>query len=358
MLLCGCANGNTVESKTEYKLDESRYSMSDNLLDTCVAIDGEVIAFPLKYEEFVKTGYTLVSSEKHAKLQKNQFSSFSVTSGDKKVYMFFANLQDEEKELGDCIVCGVETFASDDITVQLPKNVIVGKTAYKDVISAYGNAFAKDTAYGYENCIKYGDGNNTAYLYFSEDILQKATLYKVADPEKIAVSETVPQAVKDYKDPNELSVNLSDFAFYLYGHTYTMPLPVSQLTENGWINVGTEVEYVPAGGVAENAVKLTNQNRTVVFSIKNLADYPTIPENCFVTSVTSTSDVKLDLTLANGCRVGSTAANLEATFGKKNFTNIESDGKKTVYIYSCDRGTLTVTANDETGYITEIKVEL
>lgn len=357
LMFGGCAENRGVK-KSEYALDESDFVMGTGILDTSIAINGKVISFPLEYEDFTKTGYTPVSSEKHTVLQKNTFAAYPVESGNTKIYIFFANLDETEKELSDCIVCGAECFAEDDFTALLPQNITVGVSDYKSVVSAYGNSFSQEDPNGYEKCIKYGNENNAAYLYFSEDILQKATLYNVADPEKFAVSAEVPQIVKEYKAPSGLSDKLSDFIFYLYGHTYTMPLPVSVLLADGWINVGTSCEYVGAGKTVEKAIKLTNQNRTVEFDVKNLANYPTTVENCFIVSVTSTSDVKLDLTLSNGCRVGTYASNLESTFGKKNFTDIKKDGDNTVYVYSCANGTFKITANNGSGFITEIKVEL
>ena len=137
-----------------------------------------------------------------------------------------------------------------------------------------------------------------------------------------------------------------------------MPLPLSRLLEAGWIMAAKTESSVPANGTLEDAVKITYANRTLTLTLKNVADYPTIPENCFVTSIESTSDVKLDLTLANGCRVGSTKSNFEATFRKEDFTSIKTKGKYTYYTYSHEsQGTLTVTTNDDTGYITSIKVE-
>lgn len=354
LLLSGCGNLDKKETAS-FSLDESLHSMSGELYDFTAALNGKVAKFPMKYQELIKSGWELKSNHKKVTLKSGQYSIYGITNGELSTEAYFANLSREDALLSDCLVCGISVCVTDGIQLDLSKGVKLGASKKKDVESCYGEP---DKVEG--NTIVYEKSREVGTKFvFQDDLLFEVYLYNITDPEKKDFSDKVPDAVKDYEDPAELSDDLKDFAFYLYGTTYTMPLPLSRLIEGGWLLAAKSTEVIPAGEVYEDAVKITRSNRTLTLTLENRADYPTSPENCFVTSIESTSDVKLDMTLANGCRVGTMKSNLEATFGKKNFTRIEKSKKESRYVYiHPDRGTLTVTINNKTDIITSIKVEI
>ena len=354
LLLCGCGKAQN-EGTASYPIDEKYFSMSEVLYDFTAALNGTVLQFPMKYSELNKIGWELKSNDKNVTLESGQYSIYDITRGEYETEAYFANLGDKAVKLSDCLVCGVSVAVPDGVYLTLPENITLEKSTEDDIISTYGDPTEKkgDTLI-YEMTPEQG-----AKFILKEGTLYEVYLYNVVNAEESLFSEKPPKAVKEYKDPESLSADLKDFSFYLYGTTYTMPLPLSRLIKGGWMLAGKSVEQIEAGETVEKAVKITRSNRTLTLTLKNVADYATLPENCFVTSIESTSDVKLDMTLANGCRVGTTKSNLEATFGKDNFTSVETDGKFSRYIYAdSSHGKLTVTTNDETGYITSIKVEM
>ena len=354
LLFCGCGKG-VEESTASFPLDEERCAMAEELYDFTAALNGKVMQFPLKYTDFVKYGWELKSNHKQVTLKSGQYSIYGVTNGTLETEAYFANLGKEDAKLSECLVCGISVAIPDGVVLELPKGVKLQETDESRLIAAYGEPTEKK-----DNSLIYVQSQEIgAKFIFEEDKLYEVYLYNILDPEKKEFSDKVPNAVKEYQDPEELSNDLKDFAFYLYGTTYTMPLPLSRLIDGGWLLAGKSVESVPAGETLEDVVKITRSNRTLTLSLRNTADYPTTPENCFVTAIESTSDVKLDMTLANGCRVGTGKGVLEDTYGKENFTRIEKEGKESRYVYSDpDHGTLTVTTNDELGTISSIRVEL
>lgn len=351
LLCCGCVKekGNQTES---YKLDQSSYKMGKSLTDYTFAINGKVLAFPLNYGDFATCGFELGPELKSATLQNGQYSIYKVSDGFNSTEIYIANFAESKKKITECTVCGVLSEQEQGVKIEMPNGIGFG--ANIELVKGGFGTPAKEQ----NNSLLYGDDKEGAKLSFSENGLEKIEYFRIVNPAKLGASAKVPDEIKKYRDPEMLSDNLKDFTFYLYGTTYTMPLPVGRLIEGGWIKVSQISEFIPAGATIEDAVKLTTSNRTLSFGLKNVADYPTTVENCYITSIKSTTDVKLDLTLANGCRVGSTVTNLENTFGKNNFTDIEKKGKKTEYIYIHNGDSkLTVTANNQTGYITEIKLQ-
>lgn len=329
--------------------------MSEELFDFTAALNGTVLQFPMKYTQLVKTGWELKPNNKNVTLQSGQYSIYTIVNGQYETEAYFANMGKDESKLSECLVCGISTAISDGVALTLPQGIELGKAKEMEIISAYGEPKEKS-----KGTLIYKQSEEIGVKFiFKEGVLFEVYLYNITEPCVAEFSERPPKEAKEYKDPESLSSQLKDFSFYLYGTTYTMPLPLSRLLEGGWLLAGKSVESISAGETAENVVKITRSNRTLTLTLKNVANYPTIPENCFVTSIESTSDVKLDMTLANGCRVGSTKSNLENTFGKDNFTSVKKEGKYTYYIYTdSSHGTLKVTTNDESGYITSIKVEM
>lgn len=354
VFLCGCKTAGYKETAS-FKIDEQYYDMSDNLFGFTAALNGTVMEFPMKYVDLVKTGWELKPNDKNVTLQSGQYSIYDIVNGEYETEAYFANIGKNEAKISECLVCGISTATSDGVAVSLPQGIELSKTNKKELVSAYGNP--KESLANtliYEQSAEKG-----AKFIFKDGVLFEVYLYNITEPYIVEFSKEPPKEVKGYKEPESLSPILKDFSFYLYGTTYTMPLPLSRLLEGGWMLAGKSADSIEAGETKEKVVKITRSNRTLTLSLKNLADYPTIPENCFITSIESTSDVKLDMTLANGCRVGSTKSNFEQTFGRDNFTSIVKEGKYSNYIYTDSyHGTLRVTTNDETGYITSIKVEM
>lgn len=359
LTFCGCGEGR--EDAVSYPLDESLAEMSDELGDCSAAINGSVVKFPLYYSEFIKTGWELDSSLLHSKLGSGQYSIYKIKSGDEFSGAYFANFSEEEKEITECTVCGISSTVEQKVRVELPQKVLMGVSTLEEIKVAYGESeissedIESDTATG---VLTYGSNESSALkLTLTDGILTGVELYNISNPDYSNASDKVPDEVKNYKAPEDLSYKLSDFTFYLYGTTYTMPLPVSRLVESGWVKAAVSDKYVLPGETLEGAIKLTRSNRTLTFDVKNLADYPTTVENCFITSIESKSSVKLDFTLAGGCRVGSSQSNFEATFNRKDFSTVTEKKGKTTYVYENeDKGKLMVVCSE--GYISKIKVEM
>ena len=355
LMLVGCSSQKKAEKKLpKFELDESAYKMSEKLEDFTLALNGKVLKFPLSYGEFQKSGWALTKENQNKTLEPRQYGAFEIELEGKKMGAYFVNFEDETAAISDSVVCGAVLEENDESLIELPKGIKLSESDKKSARKAFGKPSSETT-----NKLTYSfSEEKSVVLTFKDDKLYKIDAKYVADPRYFGASSEVPEIVKDYKAPKELSTSLSDFTFYLYGKTYTMPLPVSVLIENGWILASKTEEYILPGEVFEGAVKLTTLNRTITFDVKNLADYPTTAENCFITEIESKYDFKLDMVLGvSWVRVGGSESSLVNTFGEKNFSDIKKTKKKTEYIYEDpEKGKIVVTAKE--GYISRISVSL
>jgi len=352
LLLSSCAKDKV--ELPEYPLDESLYTMSDNITGATLSLNGVVVAFPLEYEEFKSTGWKLASDQKSEALDGGQYSLYELVNGENRVKGWFANFTDEKKSLSQCTVCGIEADTSLGTSIELPRKVVLGKSEKKAIEESFPNPLEQEDSYVYGE-----KATGITTLKFDENnVLNFVSVMKLSDPRYLNASKEVPEQVEKYKAPDYLSSDLDDFTFYLYGKTYTMPLPISALVEAGWVKAMASESYLLPGEIMEDAVKLTKANRTLSLSVKNLADYPTIVENCFVTAIESTSSVKLDLVIANSyIRVGNYESAITSAFDENDFTEIKKTKKKTEYIYEDgEKGRITITVKNS--YINNIKIEL
>lgn len=346
-LFSGCG-GKVQEFEIE---NNGKYQMSTKFSDFTVALNGKVLKFPCEQNYLESLGWHLLEDDQ---LPAGKYNLYTLTNGDYQVGVYLANFSDEAVAPKQALVCGIKAESHHTAGVELPNGIkhrISTKAEVKKVL--------EDSGFSGTDTLKYEVAENAFInLAFSEGVLSEVEVLNLKNPQKLEVIKTPPDAVKNYKTPDYLSDDLADFTFYLYGKTYTFPLPLSELLKGGFLKAGQSCEYLKPHERVEDAVKITKGNRTITVGLKNVCDYATTLENCMVTSIESKTSKKLDMTLANGCRVGTTASNLENTFGKKSFTKIKKTKEKTKYIYKADgKGTLTVTANNNSGYITKIKFE-
>lgn len=332
---------------------ENNIKLDGGLLDFNVALNDAVIQFPTDYDTFLKSGFELKSNEKHAALASGQYALFKVTNGTAETEIFFANFSDTEQKAADCAVCGINADENDAVSITLPQGITLGKSDKATVEAAFGEPSTRESGDG-KTTFTYGDEKIGATLVFSGGRFTSISLLKITNPIYNNASDKTPTDIKSYKKPTQISQKLEDMTFYLYGGIYRFPTPVSTLIDDGWVLVSKTDEYVAAGETKSDAVKLTRANRTITFDVKNTADYATTVENCLIAGIKSTSSTKLDMTLYDGCRVGSAKSTFLAYYDEKEFTDIEKSGNKTVYTYEAEAATLKVTVNDNSGYVTKI----
>ncbi len=147
------------------------------------------------------------------------------------------------------------------------------------------------------------------------------------------------------------------FNFELEGALYKLPCPVAELLANGFTMTDESATEIAAGSYDWVELRYNNQNfRTIVH---NYADYATIVENCFVTSMESSIyGPEYELTIPCGIKRGDSEADLLEKIKDFNYTTEESSSF--IYYEVCnpegstlDRFTITV----KEGTIIGIEIE-
>ena len=295
----------TEEIKEETKASSSNASatLSDDLYDFQISIDGTVYQFPMWYSDFEALGWEY-DGDKTETLSSNQYATTQRWKKDNyPVYTVLANMSINTAAFSDSMVAGITLskydFADCDWEIILPGGIQWGvsnaddiKAAYGDPSSDYDGTYYYDMTYKYDYYreIKLSVDKETGAL--AEVRIENIIEFEGADN---SVSTEVPDVIKDYQAPTELGNDLYSFNVEFEGNLYTLPCPVTEFLANGFTIDESNSEMEVASGNT-GLISLRYNNQTLRARVKNFADYATTIENCMLIKLES-SEYGPDFTL-------------------------------------------------------------
>lgn len=318
--------------------------LSDDIYSFQVSIDGTVYQFPMWYYEFEALGWEY-DGDPTETLSSNQYTTTQVWKKDGiTVYTSFANLSINSVPFSESMVAGITLdkfyLEDSDMEIVLPGGITWGVSNADDIKAAYGDPTSDyDGDLYYQMTYEYDSYRDIELsVYKDTNTLQEVRIRNIVELEGAdnSVNEEVPDVVKNYKAPAALSDDLYSFNVELEGNLYTLPCPVSEFTANGFkIDESASDAVVPAGGSGWADLRYNNQ--VLHTMVKNFADYATVVENCFVTSVESADygpDFKL--VLPGDIKRGDSQADLEKKLADFNVEKEESDSYTSYEVYDPD----------------------
>ncbi len=269
--------------------------LSDDLYSFQVSIDGTVYQFPMWYYDFVALGWTYKGDPEANKLNSYQYMAAETwTKDNASVYTKLANLTINSATYSQCMVAGItlDEYSLKDSAweIILPKGIKYGVSTKDEVIAAYGTPTSTYEGNIYDKLSYSYDTYNEVHLYVYKETgtLDKIEIENMVELEggNNTVDATVPDIAAKYTAPAAVGEDLYQFNVELEGKLYTLPCPVSELLANGFtINRNNSASEVASGSY--NWVELKYNNQTLRSIVQNYADYATIVENCFITSMKS-----------------------------------------------------------------------
>ena len=356
------AETNTIEVQEDVKDEKTEESMekeddnkedniiqSDDLYSYEIIINGQHYKLPCKYSEIKEAGWVLTDDET-TELNPDSYGLTGAYLGDTDNYMGVSiiNLSNDVKQLKDCYVGYISIdFSYDknkDIDILLPQGITIGSTideveeAYGEQTSDYeGEYYSK---YTYEAKIY----KNVEFTFDVEDkklmkIEMRNFVDEPSDIETASNSTTNDNEVLevDYTAPTELGDDLLSFNVKYEGVLYNVPIPVSELENNGWVIEKAPVDKIQAKG-SQGGFKLRKDNNTLTTRMYNPHDTETSINNCLVTTIiTDNYDSKFDLEMPKGITVGATESDIISAYGE---TNLEKEESSNIIYYSYKKSAL------------------
>jgi len=170
-------------------------------------------------------------------------------------------------------------------------------------------------------------------------------------------SAEVPESVKSYKAPTELTDDILSFNAKYDGVLYNMPAPISELEKNGWILQDAPKDDIPSRSF-QSGIILRKGNQILRTAIYNNSDKATSAENCFVTEIICdeiTTNVSLEL--PKGITVGSTKEAVEAAYAGTKVNKSDSSIFEYCTYTKKVQQEVSIAIKKETGKVSKISVK-
>ena len=322
---------------------ESTGELGDDIYSFSMEFDGQIMKFPMTYQDFVGMGWELSSREDpDMKISTNSYGFVSFNKGKNSVSAEVMNLGINEVGLEDSLIGGITVDGSYDIdltsvSVKLPGGIELGKSTLDDIKAAYGDP--SDTYEGdlYTKVTSEQDTYQAVELsvFKDDNTLKKVDMENLEEPEgydKGAVSDEVPDIVTAYKAPDALGSDMLDTAVEYMGDLYSLPAPVSAFTANGWeIQNAEDTPYVEGNGLA--FIDMMKNNQSIHFSVYNETENATALENCFVRELSfATYDPEsIAMKLSGDITLGADKAELIKMADEKGYISEENDDYLRIY---------------------------
>lgn len=248
------------------------------------------------------------------------------------------NDTNSETELKLCTVIGLRLSAENS---KLPEVQLVGGlqigNLYENIVTTYGMpSFEKELL---ASTGELSDINDVVFIKTNENTEKTKTIYySITDSSFVGIElgdyngatnsavcitiendtpteeeydyskdiKKVPDVIELYKEPSLLGKTFSDFAFKYEKNLYTLPIPVRELVNDGWVFVRGASMKVARGNTADGVV-MRKGNLAVSLLVHN---YDTknnnTPINCYAVSLTaSIVGPNVELMLPKGIALGS-----------------------------------------------------
>ena len=323
VLLTGCSKK---DGSTTGTGGSSNTSVSENLYDFQVKIDGVVYQFPTTVEEFEKNGWELLIGSYDDKELAPGSRTYDTTF--RKDGMEFditiRNLDTSVLEIKDCLVVGLEldSYYNNLPPVELSKGVTFDSTL-AEILEALGNP--SDEYDGYSYYINYSDKQGEySFTFESKEDGTKLSALEIQndrgyedlitiDPNK---EYSVPEIVSNYQKSEAFTEDIYDFVIKLEGEFYQLPVPLSVLLEDGWVIVTKDIVEIPAYDY-DYGFEIRKGNQVLDVTLMNYDKSAQIPENCFVVGMdVGGYNGTFNLELAHGVTLDSSVEELIAAFGE------------------------------------------
>ncbi len=291
--------------------EKEELTLSDNLFDFTVKLDGVVYKFPCDYDTLVSNGWTISTNGYSPTTKAAGLSDcyYYMANSGKKIEVNAFNFSGNAEEIQNCEILGAEWYF-DEVDFELPGGITADSSA-EDVINAYGtpHEFAERDDY-----------DKLVYrLNNSDDNFIKFNIYKGEnhyDYSTISISNLVlsgmkptetnperPEYLDGYVAPTSLGDDILSGIVRVSGDLYRVPTTVETFLNNGWVFYN-KPGYVVSGG--SESIVLARGDEKLALTIKNYAEYQTVPENCIVPSIHIYNSDNIALELPGGITFDST----------------------------------------------------
>lgn len=340
VILSSCGSTNVSNNSNTDKPTISG-SLSNEIFDFTISIDGTVYTLPAKLDDFKNSGwkYSFDENPETKEIKGEGYDTSTIENSNGRLTVTVVNNSGDVQLFSNCDVGGIDysfSSVSNKCSIVVAKNLNVNsKTTYDAIKKAWGEPTAElNGQYGIT--LRY---EKSAYVFYqySFDNDGKITEFEARNWEPGSNNNTQelhPDYLDNYVKPVQLSEDIFSYVLRLQGDLYKLPAPVSEFTNNGW-SIVSQVDHVAAGQEAVSGLRMSKNGVELTFNIKNFSDKQTSSNETMVTNVyvNSVFYPDVDFELSGGIKFGMTENEFISKIDVSSFEKSSFSGK-TEYAYT------------------------
>lgn len=318
--------------------------LSDDWHDYQIQLDGTVYQFPMPYSEWESMGWRSDSLPTYIAGNTYDYVSFYNDTMSGTIYV--ANIKVAEAPIDECFVIGLSIDEnwddiSDSAEIILPGNLQFGVSTGDDIKAVCG---APDYYYQGEDYTSYDYAGDTYedgldIEVNSEGVISAIRFVNTKAPEGFAIDageiSTEPPAINDlYVAPEGPSADRFDDIISVDGYNIVLPVPVTELTAQGWILDSSTDDYI--SGDSSIWTSMEKNGEKIDVTLKNYTADSILPVNAYITEITvDTAYCSLEIIFPGGLKAGDTGEAFAAVYGDlgEDYTADVEGGYYAVYNY-------------------------
>lgn len=282
-------------------------------------------------------------------LESGAYSDYFEVYDENKTYCIKLKFYNDTPDATTLNLCRVVGIKLDALNSSVPYTQFGGDiefgSSYRKVVEAYGDpsfeqkVSAETGALVSVNDMTFdenaeGSANKKAYYYMTEnsfvqftfgimenisDSLIDVTIENSVAPEKEynyeKDREKSPDVVALYDNPDLLGQNITDFSFKYENNLYTLPIPVSEIIDDGW-EFARGASTVVRSGTTEKGVVLRKGNLFIELMVHNYdTEKSQTAINCYAVSLSvGVTGPNAKILMPKGITIGSDASELETAY--------------------------------------------
>ena len=311
--------------------------------DYTVSVNGTVLSFPTTFDALAPLGLENDDDPSATEIEPDQYGTLYFDLGAGQIMVEFTNLDINVLPADQTVVTGIQLdqmFLEDEpVEIELPGGIRYGESTLEDIENAYGKATDVYEGDYYTKLTYEQDIYNSVELQVDKETgkLSAIDIQNIKEPENMQKGEVnteVPAEVTAYTRPETLSDDINAYEIQVEDAVYKLPVPVSVLIGDGWTLQADESDETIA---AKNFgwVTLSKNNQTIREIVTNHESYATIPENCWLGSISlGLQDADLEGSLPGGIRVGMTKEECEKILEDSGVEYEKDDSSSSFTYYS------------------------
>ncbi len=317
-----------IAEPTEPVVDEYVYEwpteLSDDWHDYQIQIDGTVYQFPMPYDEWLSMGWK--SDYLPTNLPGNTTDMLSFYNDKMECTIYVSNIMVNEATLSECFVIGFEIDSdwddiSDSAEIILPGNLQYGVSTGEDIKAACG---APDSFYEGDDYFSYdyvGDTWEDGLEIETDvnDVIKAISFVNTKEPEGFVIdageiSTEAPEINSLYVAPTGPSTDRFDDIITIDGFNVKLPVPVTELTAQGWILDSATDDYISGDSLIWTSMEKNGQKINV--TLQNYTSNSILPVNAYITEIeVEVSYCSLEVIFPGNLKAGDTGEAFVSVYG-------------------------------------------